>query len=182
MAGLATIVALSMAGVLLWAGLEKARSPAAAVSTLQSLGVAERSARPWVRLLAAVEVALALGLVFRPHAPWTTSGVAVLAALFAAAGVAALRRDGPIPCNCFGPLGRGRLGWDQVLALPCWLAGCAVVALGVDGAPAVHEATRALAAVALVLAGLRTIALARSWREARADRRSAEEMLTWLPR
>ncbi len=178
-----SIAAQALAAVLLWAGLEKARSPASMAATLRQLGLSEDASLRGVALLASAEVAAAIGLIFLPGSAVTLVGVVVLAAAFAGAGVVALRRTDPVACSCFGPFGRGRLGWSQIIAFPLWGAGALLVRDAVGTAsPSFAEAALALVSVGLVLAALRAWPLVGAWRQARADRRSAQEMLVWLPR
>jgi len=177
------MVALGMAALLLWAGLEKAASPASAASTLRQLGVSDLMSRRCVRMLVGSEIAIANALLFRPESIWTAAAVVGLAGAFGAVGVAALLRGGLIPCSCLGPIGRGKLGWNQIAAFPVWVAGAVVVWLGVGGIPVrIEESTLALAWVGITLASLRAFPLVRAWKAAHADRRSAQEMLTWLSR
>jgi uncharacterized membrane protein YphA (DoxX/SURF4 family) len=177
---LATAIALSMAGVLLWAGLEKLRDLNPVVSTIRGLGVPHQLAARGAVFLATAEIAVALGLMFAPHATWTLAGVTALAATFASAGVLALRHDAPIRCSCFGPGGQGRLGWAQIAMVGPWLAAAAVVRWGTpDPLPLPTGAGRFMV-VALALSCLRVGTVATAWLAARDDRRSAEEMFAWL--
>ncbi len=177
---LSAVAALVMATVLLWAGLEKVRSLRSTASTLRSLGVSEFYAPSAAALLALTEVGIALGLIFRPGATWVRAGVLALALAFASAGLLALVRGGSIRCNCFGP-GVGDLGVGQIWALVPWLAGASLLAWA---APEIPLGTGAglLATVAGIMVLARATPISRAWAEARADRRSAEEMYTWLPR
>jgi hypothetical protein len=173
------LVACAMAGVLLWAGLEKARDPRATASTIRSLG-ARKAARPAAVVLAGVEIALGFCLVFTPHSSATQLGVTALAATFALAGSIALSREEPIRCSCFGAGGNGYLGWNQVLAFPVWLGGAAALRLWMPEAPPPHVSATGLAALALGIAGARALQVARARDGARGDRRSAHEMIAWL--
>jgi hypothetical protein len=178
----ATGVALAMATVLLWAGLEKARDQASVASTMARLGLRASSARPAAALLAAAEVATALGLIFRPGSIATVAGVVGLAGAFGIAGLIALRRNERIPCTCFGLHGDGSLGMSQVAAFPFWLGGAALLWLeGPARSPDLPPAAL-LALVGLTMAALRAVHAFRAAHEARGDRRSAREMLLWLRR
>lgn len=180
MSYLPTAISSVMALVLIGAGLEKARDRSATTSTLERLGAPRAVAWHAAGLLGATEVAVALGLVFRPDSAWTQAGVVVLAVGFALAGVLALLEDEPIRCNCFGSSGQGTLGTHQVVALLPWLGGVALVHGGTQGPPSLEAGAARLAAVGLALAAWRGIALVSAWRAARDDRRSAREMLVWL--
>jgi hypothetical protein len=173
------LVACAMAGVLLWAGLEKARDPAATASTIRGLG-ARNVARPAAAVLAAVEIALGFCLVFTPHSTAAQLGVTALAATFALAGSIALSREEPIRCSCFGAGGNGYLGWSQLLAFPVWLGGAAVLRLWMPEAPPAHVSATGLAVIAVGIAGARAIQVSRARDGARGDRRSAQEMIAWL--
>jgi hypothetical protein len=74
-----------------------------------------------------------------------------------------------IPCNCFGSMNPGLLGWRQVALLPCWTA--LVVLASLD--PPVWSFSEGLLGLAAVLSGLafyRILAQLHLWRELRADR------------
>ena len=172
-------VTVAMASVLLWAGVEKARRPGSIAATLQQLGLAERGARVVALCLAAAEIGVALGLIFQPASPTTLAGVLALATAFAVAGLFALRRHETIGCACFGLSGNGRLGKTQILALPVWGIGVAVLWLS-RPAPFPDPALAAL--VPLTIATLRGVDAVREAHAARGDRRSAREMLLWLSR
>src|SRR5439155_16928434 len=99
---LAMIVVLAMAVVLLWAAMEKLRTPDALAATIGSLGVPASIAQPAARSVGVAELIACVALLFRPDALLTQLGVLLLAALFGLAGLLALRLDEPIPCSCFG--------------------------------------------------------------------------------
>lgn len=173
---LATFVALALSAVLLVAALEKARAPALTAATLRGLGVRHALALPVTRVLTLAELGTAMAVLFAPASTVTHAAIAALAVAFAVAGVMALRSDEPLRCSCFGA-GGGDLGWRQIVALVPWLAGVAVLRSAtpnVDGA-------LLFALVALLILAARSISLARAFVEAVGDRRSAQEMLHWLP-
>lgn len=177
-----TAVALAMATVLLWAGLEKARDLASVASAIAQLGMRASRAGPVAAFLAAGEIGLALGLIFGPGSAVTLAGVLGLASVFAIAGATALLRGRRIRCSCFGPYGTGTLGMSQVAAFPLWLGGVALLWLEARGeSPDAMWAASLLAAVALTMAALRAVSALKAARRARGDRRSAQEMLLWLP-
>ncbi|MCG8457901.1 MAG: hypothetical protein MI919_16615 [Holophagales bacterium] len=177
---LAASAALVMAGVLLWAALEKLRAPRSIRATLEGLGLSGKLARGTAVLLAAVELTVALGLLFRPSALAVQAGVALLALAFAFAGLVAIGRDEPIPCSCFGAAGGGRLGVAQVILVVPWLVAVALLHVGSREPLPLTDGAARLAAVGLGLAFLRSISVASAWREARGDRLSAREMYRWL--
>ena len=179
MAVLALTVSWAMAGVLLWAGLEKARDLGSSASTIRSLGVPLKLARRSAGLLALTEVGVAFGLLFKPESVVTQIGVVVLALAFAVAGIIALRQDEPIRCNCFGAGGNGHLGRNQIIALLPWLAGVVLVHLGALESSSLSEGAIRLAALGLSLAVFRAVAVWRAQREARGDRLTAMEMYVW---
>lgn len=179
---LATTVAVVGASTLLWAALEKARDPEATASTLRQLGVPSPLALAAAGLVILAELAVGLGLVFGPNSVVTQGGVALLAAAFALAGLVALRRDEQIRCTCFGPGRRGYLGVPQVAALIPWAAAVTILHAADMAPPSPSEGASTLAAVALVMSGLRLAPVLGAWREARGDRRSARETYGWLHR
>jgi uncharacterized membrane protein YphA (DoxX/SURF4 family) len=173
-------ISMAMAGMLLWAGLEKLRDLKLISSSIRSLGVPSRGAGFVAALVALTEIGVGLGLVFEPDSSWTQTGVVTLAGMFALAGAVALRVDSPIPCSCFGSGGKGNLGSRQIVALGPWLIGAALVRLATQGPWSLAEGAGRLVIVGLALAMLRAISVWRSLHEARGDRRSAQEMFAWL--
>jgi hypothetical protein len=175
-------VTLAMAAVLLWAALEKARSLSSVASTLREVGVPGSWSNNAARLLIAAELFVAIGLIIRPGSAVTITGVLGLATAFAVAGLVALQWKRTIQCRCFGPYGGETLGKNQLTAFPLWLAGASIVWLqpqtqSYDVQPAVS-----FAVVGLTLAALRGVHVMRISQQARADRRSAQEMFIWLSR
>ena len=175
----ATAVALAMASILLWAGLEKARALPSVASALAQLGVPQKRVSAAAVSLIAAELAVALGLIFRPGSAATLVGVLGLAVAFAGAGLIAMVRHRRIRCSCFGSSGGAALGKRQLLALPLWIAGAAVLRLQ---PPPPWQGEVSLAVVGLSLAALRGISTWRAALAARGDRGSTQEMLVWLPR
>jgi Methylamine utilisation protein MauE len=178
---LATTVALVGASILLWAALEKARDPASTASTLRQLG-APASLANAAGLIILAELAVALGLVFRPDSAVTQAGVVLLAGAFALAGLLALRRDEPVRCTCFGSRRSGYLGANQVLALVPWVGGALFLYIADVAPPSPPRGAALLAGVGLAMAGVRLVPVLGAWREARGDRRSAQETYLWLHR
>lgn len=143
------VVQLGAAGVLLGAGARKLAVPRDLRATLAALGWP--GARATTAAVAAVEVAAGVALATAPASPGTQALVAGLGLAFAGAGLWALAAGRQVACACLGP--GGSLGWHQLAALPLWAA--AAVVPGALGSPLAgrHGAT-ALAALALVLAGI----------------------------
>lgn len=173
---LATLVALSISAVLLFAALEKARAPAPTATTLRQLGLPGALGLPVTYLLSVTEFGLGVAILFTPGSTVIHIAVAALAAAFAVAGLVAVRSEEPLRCSCFGN-GGGYLGWRQVLALFPWLTGLALVRVAPPTAPG--ALLFALTALVVVVARSTTLVIALG--EARADRESAQEMLPWLP-
>lgn len=179
MAFLALITSEVMAGVLLWAGIEKARDLRPVTGTLRRLGVHGGKARVGAALVLSAELGVAFGLVFFPEKELTQIGVVLLGCTFAFGGIVALRLDEPIRCSCFGNGNDGYLGVTQLVALGAWLPGAAVLHLGLsEGLPIETGAIR-LMVLGLVFAGVRAIHVWRATSEARGDRLSAMEMYLW---
>jgi len=173
-------VSMAMSATLLWAGLEKVRSPGSFASVLRQLHVPERAVPVLATLVIAAELGGAAGLVLYPS-PVVLVAVGCLAAAFACAGWIALRLDEPIRCGCFGPDSSRPLGRDQLYAFPLWLAGVALLWPG-GGNPSVARGEWLASAVALTIAAIRVAAGVRAAGAASGDRRSAREMLLWLSR
>lgn len=73
------------------------------------------------RLLAVMEIGACLGVTLGRS--WISSLLLTcLGVSFALAGFVALRRGLDVPCACFGAGSESRLGWNQLLALPVWIA------------------------------------------------------------
>jgi hypothetical protein len=176
---LAIAAALTTAAVLLRAAAGKVRRPADLAPTMTRLGLPAAMAAPAAAVLIAAELAAALTLLFRPDAALTQLALTTLAAVFAAAGLRAMWIAEPVVCNCFGA-GGGRLGLRQVLMLIPWTAAAAILHFGARP-PAVETGAASFAAIAVAIAALEGVAVIRNMREARDDRRSAEEMYEWLP-
>jgi uncharacterized membrane protein YphA (DoxX/SURF4 family) len=180
---LVVAVTLLMASTLLWAGLEKARSLRSVARTLHRLGMPESGSRLVAPLVVAVELGVALGLIYRPRSIVTLTGVLALATAFAISGFMALRRKEKIRCGCFGPHGGAHLGWNQLASLPVWFSAVALVWLnGPTHSSDDGQGASGLAVVALLMAVLRGVSSLRAAHEARGDRRSAQEMFVWLNR
>lgn len=175
-----TAAGLAMAAVLLWAAVEKARNPAPTAATIHALGLPHRLAWPAAVFVTVAEIVVAVAVLFRPDAALTQAGIVLLAGLFALAGLIALRLDEPIHCSCFGAGGNGHLGVKQIIAFVPWLAGAAILRLGIEEAPPLPVGAACLATTSLAIAGVRGIGVWKSRLEARGDRQSAQEMYVWL--
>jgi hypothetical protein len=179
MSVLATVTAVAMSAVLLWAALEKARRPLTTAATIQRLGFP--LPLPAALAVAAGEIVLAVALLFRPDSLVTQVGVVLLAGVFALAGLMALRLDEPIHCSCFGSGGGRYLGRRQLIAFVPWSAAAVSLHLGFVQPPSVESTAIIFAAVTLLMAAVRAAGTWRVRGEARGDRRSAQEMYVWLP-
>ena len=176
---LAIAAALTTAAVLLRAAVGKVRRPGDLTATMTHLGAPRVVAAPAAAVLISAELATAAALLFRPDAGLTQLAVVILAAVFAAAGLRAMRISEPVACNCFGA-GGGALGLRQVLLLIPWTAAALILRFGAR-APSAETGAAFFAAIAVGIAALEGMDVIRGMREARDDRRSAEEMYEWLP-
>lgn len=176
---LAIAAALTTAAVLLRAVAGKVRRPGDLAATMTRLGVPRVAAVPAAVILISAELAAAAALLFRPDASLTQLAVVTLAAVFAAAGLRAMWIGERVACNCFGA-GGGALGLRQVLLLIPWAAAAAILRAGAR-APSAETGAAFFATIAVGIAALEAIDVIRSMRQARDDRRSAEEMYEWLP-
>jgi hypothetical protein len=171
-----------MAVVLLWAGLAKCANLDGFAATLQALGVPA----PWSRRVAGLvplsEVLTALSVLFAPHWRGTPVAVVALGGAFALAGLVAVVRRQRIRCHCFGAATGGYLGRTQVLALPAWVGGAAILDLSFPTPLPLTAGAALFAASGLAIATLKAAALRTVVHEARGDRLSAQEMYLWLPR
>lgn len=175
---LTTFVAVAIATVLLVAALEKARTPELTAAMLRGLGVRRSSAMAMTRLLTLAELGTALAVLFAPGSTFTLAAIVILAVAFAVAGGLALRSDEPIRCTCFGAGGGGGyLGRRQIIALVPWFAGVAVLGVATPNT----DGAALFALTALLILAARSMRLATAFLEARGDRKSAQEMLLWLP-
>lgn len=160
---------VAVAGVLLWAGLEKLRVHRDFLDTLTALG----DAPLWLRRAGAVtvpvaEVAVAVGLLLRPGERLPQLGVVLLAAAFAVAGLLGLRAARPVRCACFGISG-ARLGRRQLYAFPVWFVAVAAIATAPPSWTAGTGAT-VLAGTVLAMGAVRAVAVERARRDAVGSR------------
>lgn len=179
MALLAQIAGIAMATVLFRAALEKVRKPGQLAATIRSLGAPIPVALPAALIVTLAEFIVGVALLFRPENSLAQLGVVGLAAVFALAGILALRREEPIVCSCFGTEG-GYLGVRQLLLFVPWAGAAMVLRYGAHEVPP-EVAAAFLAAIAVGLATVRGNDILKALNEARGDRRSAEEMYEWLP-
>jgi hypothetical protein len=169
-----------MAGMLLWAGLEKARNPASIVATIRSLRLPRRLAWPAALFVTTAEITIAVAILFKPDSLLTQTAIVLLAALFALAGLIAMGFDEPVHCNCFGAGGKGYLGTTQLIALLPWLAGAGILRVGIQETPSLPMSAAYFAATSLAIAAVRGIGVWKARLLARGDRLSAREMYVWL--
>jgi hypothetical protein len=176
-------VAVAMAAILLWAGLEKFTNLPATASTVSALGIPAKWADRASGFVPLSEVAIALGVLFAPGSRWTLVGVVALGGAFALAGLVAVLRNERIRCNCFGSGVAGAyLGPAQILALPAWIGAALILHYGVPKTLPIATGALLFAAVGLAITTLKAAALWQAVRDARGDRVSAQEMYIWLPR
>jgi hypothetical protein len=148
------LAALLGAALLVAAGLKAADRTSTAVAA-GSFGLHGRAAR-WTWLpLAALESALAAGLLAGSR-PGAWAAAAVLAAFAVAQAAALAAGRGGAPCGCFGA--RGRISWGSFLRTGLLAAAAALLALSMAAVPA---PLRAAAAAAAVLGAIVVVARAR---------------------
>ncbi|TDC00066.1 hypothetical protein E1091_05610 [Micromonospora fluostatini] len=146
--------------------LGKLRAPEVFQGVLADLGLAR--VRLWWLLIVGAEL-LTAALMVSPAPSWlSAAAVLTLAAVFAAAGVRAMRLPRPVVCACFGDIGRRPLGRPQLLALPLW-TGLAAGVLSWQPA-SVDERTAVLGTAILIALAVQATPLVLSLRRARADR------------
>jgi methylamine dehydrogenase accessory protein MauD len=132
------VIRVVLALVFATAGVAKLRDLQGTRQSLQEFGVGERLARPSAVLLPLAEVAVAVGLIFRPTAQWAALAALLLLLLFIA-GIANAMRQGLAPdCNCFGQLHSAPAGRDT-LVRNAILSALALVALTAGPGPAVDS-------------------------------------------
>lgn len=111
-----------IAGVLLVAGIAKAKDRRGSASAAERLGVPARLAPAVAVLLPPVEIGLGLTL-FSPAARPAALASAVLFAVFSVLIVRALVQGERGSCGCFGSLSRGTLSWWSVARNLALIAG-----------------------------------------------------------
>lgn len=173
-------LAAAVAGVLLWAGLEKFRSGAAFAQTLAALGFGPRL-RTLMRLVVpAAEVVVAVGLLVTPASIWPRIGVGLLAMTFATAGVIGLRRNERIACSCFGGTGSDTLGWRQLALLPAWLLAVFIV-WQADPHWSALAGLQYLAALIVLVAVIPGVGVVAAWHQDAGYRSAIEEAVIRRP-
>jgi uncharacterized membrane protein YphA (DoxX/SURF4 family) len=118
---------LALAGVFLWAGLEKAFARQDSILAVDAYDVVpERLVEPVALLLPWVEIAIAALLVLGLFVRFAGIATAVLSGVFIAGLAQAKARGLDISCGCFGGGGVGGGGvtwWDIVRDVPILLGG-----------------------------------------------------------
>jgi len=122
MTTLALMSQITLAGVLVFAGLSKLVAVKDVLQTLRHLGVPELLVQPTAVGLVALELAVATALLVLPMASVPRLAVGILGGGFAGAGLRALIAKRRIACNCLGRIGSATLGWRQLQLLPAWFA------------------------------------------------------------
>ena len=164
-----TFLVVIACAVLMWAGLEKIRSPSSLAASIQALGGPPRFATIAAVIVPVAELATVTFVVagVSPYLP--AALFAVLGVAFATAGARAMQSRAEVACACFGTSER-RLGWPQLAGLPLWL----LAAWSVIHMPAFGLRERlgcAAAAIVLLTAG-RAFSAVRLGAAARSDRRA----------
>ncbi|MEU0568859.1 MauE/DoxX family redox-associated membrane protein [Nonomuraea sp. NPDC005983] len=116
--------------------------------TIARLGPAALARHAAIAVISA-EMLAVTGLAVAPSALWPRVLIALLALVFAGAGIRALGRGEKIKCGCFGDSG-AVLGWRQVLYLPLWLALAALA----EGSPPTWTGQEGLLGLAVALLAL----------------------------
>lgn len=173
--GTSLAVALPLAGVLLWAGLEKLRTPRAFRGTLAEL-LPGWSVSAVSCLVPVAELMVGSGLLLAANATWPVLGVVLLGILFASAGVAALLRGKRVTCSCFGA-GAHTLGWREIVILPVWLV-AAYLFERTEPAWTTSDGIQYLAALVVILALIRAGMVTRLWYTAIGNRNAIAESAT----
>ena len=170
---------LGMALLFLEAALLKARDLPGFVSTLQQLRFPLAAAKSIALAVLLLEVTASTGLIFAPASILRAGLVVVLATAFAAAALIAISQKQEVYCHCFGAAGNGRLGAAQLWAIPLWWV---AALLSWSQSPRIPFATGAIefAIVSLILTAVASLRSFGTWRQARGDRLSAQEMYSWL--
>jgi Methylamine utilisation protein MauE len=120
--GIRIAVLVTLSVILMWSGLEKARTPHALGTALRMIGLPRRRALATAILVPGLELSVvAMTVAGMQIVPAVV--VILLAASFAIAGIVALVSGTTVPCPCFGAASKGYLGWRQVAALPLWGVG-----------------------------------------------------------
>lgn len=160
-----------LAGAFALAGLSKAIAIRDFRWTLERLGFREAHTGPAAVGVVGAELLAAAGLLIQPAQAWPRWLVAALAVAFALAGAKALKAAEPIDCNCFGSVGRGFLGWRQIVLLPCWLV---LLAMAQRSSPSwsVRQGLSLLAILILAVAYWQVLRGVPVWRRVRGERRA----------
>lgn len=159
-----------MAGVFMYSGLRKAVPGHGVEPTLRGLGLVA-SARLVAPGVVVAELAASTGLALFPGSVVPRLAVGVLALGFAAAGALALRKRLNIACNCFGAGGDRKLGREQLVLVPIWLAACVAAQIS----PPDWSAESGVVGVALFLVVLIFAEIVMAipvWRSLRRDRQA----------
>lgn len=155
-------------GVLLWAGLEKARNRRPLASTLAALGVSPGLAGVASLVVPAAELGT-VALVAAGGSRYLSGLLFIaLGTGFAVAGALSRLTGRRVACACFGATA-SELGWRQLAALPLWtITGWAAIRLPDY---AVRDRLVVLVAGSLAIMVLRAVPAIRAGVAARADRR-----------
>lgn len=146
----------ALAAMLVWAAVHKLRDLRAFVSVIRGYEILPAGAARWFAPgFAALELLLAVALLWSPAQRIAGFALAALLASYTAAIHVNLRRGRRVDCGCFGPARRQPLS-EWLLLRNALLVGAAVVA----GLPA---GDRPLGAFDVFLAGVAVTTLALLW-------------------
>jgi Methylamine utilisation protein MauE len=173
---LALLVACTVAGILIIAGVEKLRARAIFDETLSRLGLTGRFRDVSRFGVPIMELAVSAGLLLAPASVWPVLGAGALSVIFAVAGMLALRTRQPVPCTCLGVAGNGTLGWRQILFLPLWVCGL-VTLWRLEPHWSFDEGMQYLAGLIVLLCMTRAVPVVRAWRSASGTRNAMEEAI-----
>lgn len=180
MAPVGASILLIIAGVLIWAGLEKFRTQREFTSTLSALGVPAPLLRALGIGLPSAEILTGVSVVVGPSAAWPRIAVLSLALCFGAAGVLGLRAEEPIKCSCFGNEAHRSLGWFQIGTLPLWFLAMVPVVVSRPHWQFL-DSMRNLVGVTLTISLIRALSLTRLRRVATSDRHAFKPSIEPMP-
>lgn len=103
--GSASVAAICLAGILLWAAIAKLRNPSSTAEEFTQLGLPAIAARG----VPLAEVAIALALIVLPG--WGSVFAFFLLAAFTSILFTIVRSEATQSCNCFGRMSRKPVTW-----------------------------------------------------------------------
>jgi peroxiredoxin/uncharacterized membrane protein YphA (DoxX/SURF4 family) len=185
MAWVSVVARLLLAAVFTVAAASKLADQPGTRDTLRQFGVSDRLVRSAAVLLPASELAVAIGLLFRPVAVSAAVAAAVLLLVFSAAMERVIREGKSLACRCFGalsaePVTRATIGRNAALIV---VAAAVLVRrpVALDGWLSDRSAAELVALALGAWALLATIACFVLWRRARRSSVEAPEVGTRAP-